>query len=219
METILRAIRSDLRMSMNGVVSASMRTKGIGYRMNFGVDVPRLQQIAAGYVPDKDLAETMWKDDVRELKILATMLYPKDSFTKEDARRWVEGTANQEIREQACRNLFQELPFAGELVPEWIANDNESIRTTGHWLFARLCIVKSDAVNRVGMEGLLDNAVDALKSESLLLRQSALNTLKFFGRISPEKAQEVLRRVAAFEHSALAQEREVFDLLSFEFNG
>ncbi len=216
-ETILRNIRTDLRMSMDGVTAASMRAKGVGYRMNFGVDIPRLKQIAAKYAPDKVLAEIMWKEDVRELKILATMLFPVVHFSREDAGRWVQGTANQEIREQVCKNLFQELTYADELVQEWIENEDETIRATGYWLFARLCIIRSESVVRVRFERLLERAKADLKSESLLLRQSALNTLKFFGRISPDNAERVMRLVADFEHSPDPQEKEIFDILSFEF--
>lgn len=217
METILRNIRADLRMSMNGVTAASMRAKGVGYRMNFGVDIPRLKQIALKYMPDKVLAEMMWKEDVRELKILATMLCTPVRFLKEDADRWVQGTANQEIREQVCKNLFQELPYADELVRSWTGSEHEYIRTTGYWLFTRLCIIRSDAIGRIRTEDLQERAMADLKNESLLLRQSALNALKFFGRISPDNAESVMKQVAGFEHSATPQEKEVFDLLSFEF--
>ncbi len=205
-------------MAMDGATAASMRAKGVGYRMNFGVGVPRLKQMALSYVPDKALAETMWKEDVRELKILATMLCPPARFSKEDAGRWVVGAFNQEIREQVCKNLFQELPYADELVQEWIGSEEENIRATGHWLFARLCITRSDTIGRIRPEELLQKAKADLKSESLLLRQSALNSLKFFGRLSPDNAGRVMSVVAAFEHSADPQEKEIFDLLSFEFH-
>ncbi len=217
METILRNIRGDLRMSMNGVTAASMRAKGIGYRMNFGVEIPRLKQIALKYVPDKLLAEKMWHEDVRELKILATMLYPPADFLREDADRWVQRVANQEIREQVCKNLFQALPYADELVQEWIESQDEAVRTTGYWLFARLCIIRSELVVRRRFEELLERAKADLKSDSLLLRQSALNALKFYGRISPDNADGVMRLVADFGHSSDRQEKEIFELLTFEF--
>ena len=122
METIIRSIRNDLRLSMNGIAATSMREKGVHYRMNFGVDLMRIREIALRYVPDVMLAETLWKEDVRELKILATLLYPVDRFTSDAADRWVVSITNQEIREQACRNLFQQISFAGELVNLWIVN-------------------------------------------------------------------------------------------------
>lgn len=219
METILRSIRNDLRLSMNGVTAASMRAKGIGYRMNFGVDILRLREIARKYVQDQSLAERMWNEDVRELKILATMLCPVGHFRQEDADRWGRDITNQEIREQACKNLFQELPYADKLVNEWVGSENENIRTTGLWLFARLCIVRSEAVSRIRIEALLERTISDLKSESLLLRQSSLNALKFFGRLSTDNTTVVMRRIAGFKYSASPQENELFDLLSFEFNG
>lgn len=217
MEAILRSIRTQLRLSMNGVTAASMREKGIKYRMNFGVDIPRLKQIALTYTQDKVLAETMWKDDVREMKILATMLCLPDGFMKEDAKRWVHGISQQEIREQACKNLFQALPYANELVDEWIRSSDENINATGHWLYARLSISHSEAREHVDTKELLRSAEAGLKSESLLMRQAALNTLKFFGRISPENAEEVMKRIAGHAHSDNPMEKEIFHLLSFEF--
>jgi hypothetical protein len=159
----------------------------------------------------------MWKEDVRELKILATMLCPPDRFSKEDARRWVRGTAGQEIREQACKNLFQELPCAAELVEEWTGSRHEYIRATGYWLFARLCITRSGAAERMEIKALPERAVADLESESLLMCRSALHVLKFFGRISPANAENMMKRIAGFEHSGNPRKKEIFDLLSFEF--
>ena len=217
MESVLREIRSDLRLSMNGIIATSMREKGLHYRMNFGVDIPKIKEIAKRYESGSTLAEVLWKEDVREMKILATMLYPSASLTKESADRWVMAIFNQEIREQACRNLFQEVAFADALVNDWTKNEDEKIRTTGYWLFARLCITRSAAVTRIEINQLLSDAVNDLKSESLLLRQSALNALKFYGRISREKAENVLQRVASFENSGNLQEKEMLDQLLFEF--
>ncbi|MBK5196370.1 MAG: DNA alkylation repair protein [Proteiniphilum sp.] len=202
---------------MNGVIATSMREKGLHYRMNFGVDIPKIKEIAKRYESGSTLAEVLWKEDVREMKILATMLYPSASLTKESADRWVMAISNQEIREQACRNLFQEVAFADELVNDWTKNEDEKIRTTGYWLFARLCIIRSVVVTRIEINQLLGDAVNDLKSESLLLCQSALNALKFYGRISQDKAENVLKKVASFENSGNLQEKEMLDQLLFEF--
>lgn len=203
---------------MNGVTSSSMRDKGVQYRMNFGVDILRLKQISLKYSPSKALAELMWKEDVRELKILATMLYPHDEFSKDDALRWGKEIFNQEIREQVCKNLFQDLVFAGELVEEWIECDQDYIRSTGYWLFARLCITRRfEVLERINVAALSRNAKDDLGEESLLLCQSALNALRFFGRISPQNASVVMALVAEFEFSNNPQQKEIFEQLSFEF--
>lgn len=218
MEDILRKIRTELRLSMNGITATSMRDKGVNYKMNFGVDVPKLKRISLSYTKNKELAERLWHEDVRELKILATMLYPKDEFGKETAHHWAEDITIQEIREQACKNLLQELPYAHLLVQEWLTSDEEHIRTTAHWLFARLCIMGSELVNEISQDEILANAASDIENESILLRQAALNALKFYGRTSKQRAIEIMKRVEMYEHSAVSEEKEIFDSLRFEFN-
>jgi 3-methyladenine DNA glycosylase AlkD len=216
-EQILQKIRTDLRLSMNGVIASSMRSKGIDFRMIFGVEIPKLKQIAASYKSDKILAEALWEEDVREMKILATMLFPPDKLTKEAADRWVTGIVNQEIREQICKNLFQEVDFSDDLVREWARSDDESVRTTGYWLFARLCIIRSESVHGIDMDELLEDVITDLRGASLFLRQSALNALKFYGRISHGNAEKILSSVVSFKNSDIIPEREMFDQLRFEF--
>lgn len=42
----LKEIKTQLRLSMNGAVSQSMREKGLVYKLNFGVELPRIKAIA-----------------------------------------------------------------------------------------------------------------------------------------------------------------------------
>ena len=49
-------IKDRLRLSMNGVASKSMRDAGIGYKLNFGVGLPELKQIASEKGKDPELA-------------------------------------------------------------------------------------------------------------------------------------------------------------------
>ena len=64
----LKEIRTQLRLAMNGVISTSMREKGIVYKLNFGVPLPEIKQIAATHKPDSELAAALWKEDIREFK-------------------------------------------------------------------------------------------------------------------------------------------------------
>ena len=95
----LKDIKTQLRLSMNGAVSQSMREKGLVYKLNFGVELPRIKGIAAGYEKDHSLAQALWKEDIRECKILAGLLQPVESFLPEIADIWVEDIRNIEIAE------------------------------------------------------------------------------------------------------------------------
>ena len=57
----LKEIKTQLRLSMNGVVSQSMREKGLVYKLNFGVELPRIKAIAEGYEKEHSLAQALWK--------------------------------------------------------------------------------------------------------------------------------------------------------------
>lgn len=96
----LKDIKTQLRLSMNGAVSQSMREKGLVYKLNFGVELPRIKGIAAGYEKDHSLAQALWKEDIRECKILAGLLQPVESFLPEIADIWVE-----DIRISRLQNL------------------------------------------------------------------------------------------------------------------
>ena len=108
----LKDIKTQLRLSMNGAVSQSMREKGLVYKLNFGVELPRIKMIAESYEKNHDLAQALWKEDIRECKILAGMLQPIETFYPEIADIWVENIRNIEIAELTCMNLFQHLPYA-----------------------------------------------------------------------------------------------------------
>ena len=47
----LKEIRTQHRLAMNGVISTSMREKCIVYKLNFGVPLPEIKQIAATHKP------------------------------------------------------------------------------------------------------------------------------------------------------------------------
>ena len=53
----IREIKRLFRKSMNGVVAASMREKGMAYRVNFGLTLPLIKRIASSITPNEILAE------------------------------------------------------------------------------------------------------------------------------------------------------------------
>ena len=68
LQETLKNIKTQFRLGMNGAVSKSMRDKGLDYKLNFGVEIPRLKEIAAQYPKDHQLAQALWKENIRECK-------------------------------------------------------------------------------------------------------------------------------------------------------
>ena len=215
-ETI-KDIRKRCRLAMNGVASTGMRESGLNYKLNFGVSLLKIKEIASVYSPDKELAEALWQENVRELKILATMLYPVIDFTKDKAGIWVCQIPNQEIREQICLNLFQKLSYANEIATDWTTSPDNSTRATGYWLLVRLMQAKLfTAKDNTDVIPLAFE--DVLSADNVSLRNAALLALKYSGRKSKDDADNILSRLKYLEKSSDALEKEVFDSLKFEFD-
>jgi len=80
----LKEIKQSFRLLMNGVASHSMRQKGVTYKINWGVPIPDLQKMAAEYGKDYELAIELWKEDIRECQVLATLIMPAEKMDEED---------------------------------------------------------------------------------------------------------------------------------------
>lgn len=135
---LVRSVKCRLRGMMNGVVSQSMREKGLAYKVNFGVEIARLRELANDLPHTSRLAGALWKEDIRECKILAGLLQPADEFPEELAEVWMEQMRFTEEAEHTVMNLFARLPYASQKVFEWIAREDHFSQLCGWLLLGRL---------------------------------------------------------------------------------
>lgn len=110
----IRLVRRQLVRSMNGVVAHRMSQSGIFYKKNYGVDLPRISQIATTLPHDIQLAKVLWQLSIRETMLLALMICPIENFEVNEFRIWIKQIPTYEIAELASQKLFARLPFAIE---------------------------------------------------------------------------------------------------------
>ena len=190
-ETILE-IKKQFRLFMNGVVSQSMREKGLDYKLNFGIELPRIKEIAAKFEKNHDVAQALWKENIRECKILAGMLQPVDTFYPEIADIWVEDMHYPEIAELTCMNLFQHLPYASEKVFQWMADEGEYFQFCGFMLMARL-LMRGNEMNERAENEFLDQAMAVLQGETGMVCRAASTALKKYASQSEANAKNLLK--------------------------
>ncbi len=187
-QEIIRNIKKDLRTSMNGVASTYMRENGVQYKLNFGVELPRLKELAAGYPVNHDLAQTLWKENIRECKLLAGMLQPIETFFPEIADIWVENISNVEIAQHTVQNLFCRLPYASQKAYEWIATDDEMYQVCGFLILARL-FMQGMVPNERAKHEFLDQAWAASRAPQSV-RRAALSAIRKFQELNEEACEE-----------------------------
>jgi 3-methyladenine DNA glycosylase AlkD len=212
----LKEIKTQFHLFMNGVVSQSMREKGLNYKLNFGVELPRLKAIATGYEKNHQLAQTLWKEDIRESKILAGLLQPVDSFLPELADIWVEAIRNIEIAELTCMNLFQHLPYAPAKSFQWIASEREYVQTCGFLTIARLLLQKGDMAERT-LDEFVDQALCAVHSDQYHVRNAAVLAIRKFVAHSKVNAFFVCQLTEGWGDSKWEIEQTVYHIARSAF--
>lgn len=201
-ESKTKELKRGFRLVMNGPASQSMREKGLDYRLNWGVPFIQLKQMAADLPHDYDFAIALWKEDIRECKILATLLMPHDKMPEEVAEIWMEQTHSQEMAEMQAFNLYQYVSYAPKLAYRWMALDDTVKEICAYDILGRL-FMKGQEPNERGINEFIDQAVTALKSPSAGLRHAAMNALTRFADLG-----------LVFERLVKAAlKREGFDLL------
>lgn len=178
----VKDIKKSFRLLMDGKTAQSMRDKGVVYKLNWGASIPMLYEKAQEIGKDYDLAIELWKENVRECKILATMLMPADQMLPEVVDIWMEQTDSQEIAEQAAFNLYQHLPYAADKAFQWLASDIELYQLCGYHILTRLFMNKQEP-NERGINEFIDQALAALQGPSLIVRKAAMQSIIRFAEL------------------------------------
>lgn len=181
----LKQIKGRFRLMMNGMASQSMREKGLGYSINWGVSLPTLKTLAEEYGKDYELAIELWKENIRECKILATLIMPPADMLPDLACLLVSQVPNQEIAAMVSFNLFQYIEDAKDLAFKWLASESELVQMCGYNVLSRL-FMRGDTLDFREINELFDQAKAALESGSLSLQHAVVNMLLRFCSISDE---------------------------------
>ena len=201
----VKEIKQSFRQMMDGSIAQSMSDKGLNYHLNWGATLPRLQEMAKEIANSQepiancqyDLAIALWKENVRECKILATMLMPADQILPEVVDIWMEQIPSQEIAEQLAFNLWQHLPFAPEKAYQWIASDKEYDQLCGFHVLTRL-FMNHQEPNERGINEYLDQMVAALQGPFSSVRKAAMQSVLRFaelGLVYERMAKSVLKSI------------------------
>ena len=186
----LQLIKRDFRSLMNGTAAASLREKGLHYRLIFGVEWPQLMRLSAEIGKDHDLAQALWKEDIRECRLLAGPIQPVETFSLELADVWIETMHYPEEAQYTVLSLFQHLPHVSEAAFQWIARSEEMYRLCGWLVLARL-FMKGLPLNTRSEDEFIDQAETSLQDPSLAVRVAARNAVLKYSLIGEREEHRV----------------------------
>lgn len=181
----LMKIKRSFRLLMSGPTSQSMTQKGLGYKINWGVPFIELKKMALEYGKDYELAIELWKEDIRECKILATLIMPAEKMLPEITDIWMEQVKSLEMAEMLAFNLLQHVDYAPAIAYEWIATDKTLYEIAGFQLLARL-FANGQEANERGINEFLDQAAVALQGDNMGIKHAAANCVLRFADLGEE---------------------------------
>ncbi len=117
---LMQTVKRRLYAMRNGALAAQMRNGGLNYRINFGVNIPQIKEIASDLLQTGltttelvDLANALWSNEnTRESRLIAPMILPIEAMTPELATRWLREAQTTEIADHLCHSLLRKLPYA-----------------------------------------------------------------------------------------------------------
>ena len=175
----LQAKAEEVRLMVNG---SGLRVQDQIIKFKVPLELRSLSKRESSNLKLYDLAIALYKENVRECKILATMLMPPDEILPEVVDIWQEQIPSQEIAEQLAFNLYQHLPFAAEKAYQWIASDKEYDQLCGFHVLSRL-FMNGQEPNERGINEYLDEALCALQGPYPSVRKAALQSLQRFAEL------------------------------------
>ncbi len=100
----------------NGMLADTLRGHGDPHKVIFGLEIPRIAEIARTLQPDMELALRLWDDrEVRESRLLATYLFPVDAVDEKLAMKLCGEVRTREEADMLAFRLLKRLPYAGRL--------------------------------------------------------------------------------------------------------
>lgn len=117
-----------------------MKRFGINPNKALGISVRNLREIAKRTNKDHNLALELWKTEIHEARILASMIDNHKEVTKSQMNSWVKDFNSWDLCDQTCNNLFRKTSFAVEYSFKWVESKHEFIRRAGFVLIACLSV-------------------------------------------------------------------------------
>lgn len=134
-----------LKSFSNPKAIEGMARYGITPKKTYGVSIPNLRKIAKEIGVNHELAKKLWEMDIRETRILASMIDDPELVTEEQMKRWVKEFEYWEICDQVCQNLFTYTKFAYQKAIEWSGRNEEFVKRAGFALMAWLAFKDKEA--------------------------------------------------------------------------
>ena len=113
---------------------------GINVSNALGISIPNLRRIAKETGKNHKLALQLWKTNIHDARILASMIDDPALVTGKQMEQWVACFNSWDLCDQCCSNLLDKTALARKKSLEWSKRSEEYVKRAGFTLMATLAV-------------------------------------------------------------------------------
>jgi 3-methyladenine DNA glycosylase AlkD len=136
-----------LRSLGNRANLPGMARYGIDVSHAVGVTIPVLRGIARETGTDHGLALALWRTEVHEARILASMVDDAGRVTVRQMDAWARDFDSWDLCDQVCGNLFDRTRHALERIPAWAGRSETFVRRAAFATIAGVTVHRRDVAD------------------------------------------------------------------------
>jgi 3-methyladenine DNA glycosylase AlkD len=162
----LRAALAELRRRADPARKAGMARVGIEVSRALGVSIPDVRAIAKRCGTDQDLALELWRTEIHEAHILATLVADPRALSADQMEAWVGDLSSWDVCDFAA-DLFSASPAGTKTIREWARRPEGFVKRCAFSMIARRAVWAKDAPDRefLGYLPLIRRAADDERNE------------------------------------------------------
>lgn len=185
-----------INLRKNGVASDSMKEAGLNYKVNFGVSLVDLRNLAKSYKYNNILASLLWDKGWRETYILATLIADPKTLNTLELNRWLDEIPNSEVAEQLGNNILAQIDN-GELLKILVQSPDNLKRFTAFKAFSRMFLLKQFAHKTLFVE-LVNNDLLIPSEKRMLMAGSLGQAIAFLIRFDNNLINHFTEKILYF---------------------
>jgi 3-methyladenine DNA glycosylase AlkD len=180
---------------------------GINPGKALGVRIPDLRRLAKELGRDHSLALALWRTEVHEARILASMVDEPERVTERQMEAWARSFDSWDLCDQVCGNLFDRTAPASVKTLGWMGREEEFVKRAGFAMAAWRAVHDRDAPDRDFAEllPLIEREADDPRNFVKKAVSWALRQIGKRNRALNRRAVEVAERLAERENSVSAR--------------
>jgi 3-methyladenine DNA glycosylase AlkD len=148
MRATTRRVVDELRSTADPSRRPGMARVGINVDRALGVSIPDLRRLGRRYRPDHELALDLWRSDIHEARILASMVDDPAQVTRDQMEAWALGFDSWDLCDQVTGNLFDRTSFAATVARAWTKRPEEFVKRAGFAMVAARAVRDRTAPDR-----------------------------------------------------------------------